>query len=57
MLVILLIIIVIRLPQAWSLLEALSAHGEPTDDLEKLLLRMSVPEKRVWLTRRLAAWP
>jgi len=39
--------------QAWSLLEALSAHGEPTDDLEKLLQRMSVPEKRVWLTRRL----
>eukprot|EP00931_Biecheleriopsis_adriatica_P085209 TRINITY_DN5950_c0_g1_i1.p1 TRINITY_DN5950_c0_g1~~TRINITY_DN5950_c0_g1_i1.p1 ORF type:complete len:1569 (-),score=409.53 TRINITY_DN5950_c0_g1_i1:132-4838(-) len=41
--------------QAWSLLEALSAHGEPgaEEELGKLLLRMSVPEKRVWLTRRL----
>lgn len=35
--------------QAWSLLEALSEH----DELDELLQRMSVPEKRVWLTRRL----
>ncbi|CAL1138372.1 unnamed protein product [Cladocopium goreaui] len=39
------------LAQAWSLLEALSAH-EP-EELDELLQRMSVPEKRVWLTRRL----
>eukprot|EP00930_Biecheleria_cincta_P072942 TRINITY_DN6028_c0_g1_i1.p1 TRINITY_DN6028_c0_g1~~TRINITY_DN6028_c0_g1_i1.p1 ORF type:complete len:1592 (+),score=369.97 TRINITY_DN6028_c0_g1_i1:22-4797(+) len=48
-----------RLPadvaQAWSLLEALSANGEPgaEEELGRLLQRMSVPEKRVWLTRRL----
>ncbi|CAK0893995.1 unnamed protein product [Prorocentrum cordatum] len=47
-----------RLPvdiaQAWSLLEVLSAH-EPGvhGELEALLGRMGVPEKRVWLTRRL----
>jgi len=47
-----------RLPadvaQAWSLLEAMSAH-EPgiQAELQELLDRMSVPEKRVWLTRRL----
>jgi len=34
--------------QAWSLLEALEA-----DELDELLQRMTVPEKRVWLTRRL----
>ncbi|CAJ1405802.1 unnamed protein product [Effrenium voratum] len=36
--------------QAWSLLEAISDHD---GELEELLQRMSVPEKRVWMTRRL----
>jgi len=40
--------------QAWSLLEALSAHEPDVQtELESLLDRMNVPEKRVWLTRRL----
>lgn len=47
-----------RLPpdvaQAWSLLEAMSSHGAAVDaELSALLARMTVPEKRVWLTRRL----
>lgn len=55
-----------RLPadvaQAWSLLEALPSDIGDTPnwsnkakqlELENLLNRMSVPEKRVWLTRRL----
>jgi len=47
-----------RLPsdvaQAWSLLEAMSAHDPNVQtELTMLLGRMHVPEKRVWLTRRL----
>jgi len=47
-----------RLPadvaQAWSLLEAMSSCEPRVQvELETLLSRMSVPEKRVWLTRRL----
>jgi len=47
-----------RLPedvaQAWSLLEAMSAHESSVQaELDELLSRMSVPEKRVWLARRL----
>jgi len=47
-----------RLPadvaQAWSLLEAMSSHEEEAQaELQALLNRMTVPEKRVWLTRRL----
>merc|ERR1712196_14648 len=40
--------------QAWSLLEVLSRHDPAVqDELDALFERMSVPEKRVWLTRRL----
>ena len=40
--------------QAWSLLETISLYDPGVQsELDSLLARMSVPEKRVWLTRRL----